>query len=308
MATATSIISYENKNLAANRKRRRSPLTIHRHVCMLEAVAAQHDGVLPPYKWLNASGYFVSYNVMMDHPEEFKHIKTYEQQHAQKYAAKLGAPHILSPAKYKTLAEYNVNGAHFAPTGLDIEPGLPESEWMALGRVLASVVQSAHWWVGDFLQYGFRTYGKKTTFDLAQQATGYSRCALYQCARIAKKFPPERRVEALTVYHHTAVASLPPETADRLLAEAVEVGLTARQILAMGREECGKGRNRFNRKTVSVILSEGTYDVLKARAVGKNVGWLIADVVEAWLASTPVVRSNNGRKTRGFRAALEVAN
>jgi len=297
---------WSDKNLEASRALRRSAQTVRRHVAVLEAVAAAHGGVLPPYKWLNEDGYFSSYNVMLDHPAEFKHIKTHEQQQAEKYQAKPGAAKIMSPAKYKKLSEYNVNGAHFAPTGLDIEPGLPESEWMELGRTLATVCQSVHWWIGDFLQYGFRTYGKKATFDLAQQATGYTRTALYECSRIAKRFPPERRVEALTVYHHKAVASLPPDTADRLLAEAVEVGLTARQIMALGQGECGKAKNRFNRKKISVTLLEDTYDKLKARAAGKRVGDLIADIIEEWLTGVPVERYANGRKTREFKTALKV--
>ncbi len=177
---------------------------------------------------------------------------------------------------------------------------------MELGRTLATLCQSVYWWIGDFLQYGFRTYGKKATFDLAQQATGYTRAMLYSCSHIAKRFPPERRVEALTVYHHRAVASLPPDTADRLLAEAVEVGLTARQIFALGQGECGKAKNRFNRKKVSVTLLEDTYGKLKARAAGKRVGDLISDIIEEWLTGVSVERYANGRKTKEFKSALKV--
>jgi hypothetical protein len=303
MATATQIVKTSLSSQSF-RAIRRSSQTIRRHVEVLETVAAQHDGVLPPYKWLNENGYFASYNVMLDHPAEFKHIKTYEQFKAEQYQAKRDTHKIALPPKFKKLSEYNVNGAHFAPTGLDIEPGLPESEWIALGRVLATVCQSAHWWVGDFLHYGFRTYGKKATFDLAQQATGWSRSQLYSCSRLAKRFPPERRVEALSVFHHNSVASLPPEIADRLLAEAVEIGLTARQIGAMGKEECGKKPNRFNRKKVPVILWETTYNKLKERAFGRSLGWVIADIVEAYLTGTPVARYDNGKKMKDFKAAI----
>jgi hypothetical protein len=304
MATATQIVKTSLSS-QSSRAIRRSAQTIHRHIEVLEEVAAQHDGILPPYKWLNENGYFTSYNVMLDHPVEFKHIKTYEQFKAEQYQAKQRAtPKIVLPPKFKKLSEYNVNGAHFAPTGLDIEPGLPENEWMALGRVLATVCQSAHWWVGDFLHYGFRTYGKKATFDLAQQATGWSRGQLYGCSRLAKRFPPERRVEALSVFHHKSVASFPPDIADRLLAEAVEIGLTARQISAMGKEECGKKPSRFNRKKVSVVLWETTYNKLKERTLGRSIGWFISDIVESYLTGRPVARYDNGRKSKDFKAAI----
>ena len=287
------------------RAARRSPMTIHRHVEVLETVAAQHGGVLPPYKWLNEHSYFTSYNVMLDHPKEFRHIKTYEQFEAEQYKPK---PGIMQPnSKFKKISEYHIPGAHFAPTGLEIEPGMAEKDWMTLGRKLALVHQSVSWWIGDFLQYGFRTYGKKTTFDLARQATGYTRQALYSCARIAKRFPPERRVEALTVYHHKCVATLPPAVADKLLAEAVEVGLTARQILALGQEECGKKKSRFDRRKVPVVLWQCTYDKLKERAEGKNLSWFIADIVESYLTGKPVERYTNGRKMKDFKAAILAA-
>ena len=308
MSTSTLAIEphYTGVRWAGNngRAQRRTSITIAKHVAVLEAVAAAHGGVLPPYKWLNENGYFTSYDVMMQHPRDFKHIKTHEQEQAEHYKPAPGSPRIMRPGKFKTMAEYHVNGAHFAPTGLEIEPGMSEKEWLALGRKLAQVCQSVNWWIGDFLQYGFRTYGKRTTFDLAQQATGYTRSQLYSCACIAKRFPPERRVEALTVFHHAAVRKLPPEKADKLLAEAVELGLTGRQLTALANEEGGKKKNRFDRKKVSVILWQTTYDTLKARAAGKNLGWFIADIIEEYLTGQPVQRYANGRKLKEFKAAI----
>jgi hypothetical protein len=145
---------------------------------------------------------------------------------------------------------------------------------------------------------------RKTTFDLAQQATGYTRAQLYSCSRIARRFPPERRVEALTFYHHTAVASLPPAVADKLLADAVEYGYTARQILVMRQEEYGKKQNRFDRRKVQVILWCTTYDKLKARAKGKALGFFIADIIESYLTGKPVERYHNGRKLKDFKKAI----
>lgn len=298
---ASAIVKFSPS--AAQLERKRSPLTVIRHVQVLEAVAAEHGGVLPTYKWLREHGYSTSYAVMLDNPKQFKHIKTYEQQHAEKYAA-TAEQKILLPPKVKTLSEYNVKGAHFSPIGLDIDPGMTEQEWMQVGRAISLVRTSAQWWIGDFLQYGFRTYGKKATFDLAQQATGYSRVLLYSCAMIAKKFPPARRVEALTVNHHHAVASIPPAVADRLLAEATEFAYSARQIREMGREECGKKNNRFDRKKIQVTLWRTTYDKLKRRAEGKHIGFFIADIVEAFLTGQPVERYANGRKLVEFKQAI----
>jgi hypothetical protein len=290
-----------------SRAQARSSITVARHAGVLEAVAAAHGGVLPPYKWLNENGYFTSYNIMLDHPAAFKHIKKYEQAQAEIYKRPPGSPAVMRNGKFKTMAEYHINGAHFAPTGLEIEPGMSEKEWMALGRKLATVCQSVTWWIGDFLQYGFRTYGKVAAFDLAQQATGYTRSQLYTCSYIAKKFPPARRVEALTVFHHHSVAGAPPELADKLLAEAVEIGLTARQLKAMVDEECGKKKNRFDRKQVQVELWQATYDKLAGRAGGRPIKWFIVDIIESYLTGKPVERYANGRKLKEFKAEILMA-
>jgi hypothetical protein len=274
--------------------RRHSDATIARHVAILERVAACHNGVLPPYKWLNENGYFASYDVSKQYPAAFAHIKTstdkkFEIYQAKETAISKGVGEILPPAKYGSLAEYHVPGATFHPTDLHIESGIPEGDWMQIGRALAAVCQSTYWWVGDWIQYGFKTFGKQTTFDLAQQATGYARAQLYDCAYIAKRFPPERRVEALTFFHHRSVAKFPPAVADKVLAESVELGLTGRQAKDAAIEETGgptkpAPHHPLQLKKVTVRLYGPTFDKLKARCVSQTVDSLIGQIVEQWIA------------------------
>jgi hypothetical protein len=306
--------------MATTAQRRYADETIAKHVAVLEDLAEAKGGVLPPYKWLNANGYFESYQVMLKFPQAFAHIQTSTDKKFEIYRAhekaKAGAVQtvgqILAPARAKTLAEYNVPGAQFNPTELRIENGLPKGEWMQIGRALASVCQSAYWWTGDWIQYGFRTYGKQTTYDLAQQATGYTRTQLYECAYIANRFPPERRVDALTFYHHQCVAKYPPAVADKVLAESVELGLTGRQAEAAAIEETGGPKKNphhpLQLKKVSIRLYGPTYDKLKARCKpGQQVGDLISQVVEEWLLGKPVQRHANGKKTEAWKAELREA-
>ncbi len=169
--------------------------------------------MLPPYKWLNEHGYFSSYEVMKKYPQAFAHIKTSTDKKFEIYQAQKKTKRRwpnTSACQGKDAGRVQRARRDFNPTSLQIEPGAPEADWLQIGRALASVCQSAYWWVGDWLQYGFRTYGKKTTYDLAQQATGYTRTQLYECAYIAKRFPPERRVGALTFFHHKCVAKFRP--------------------------------------------------------------------------------------------------
>ena len=297
---------WSKANLETCRAGRRTAETIAKHVRILEGVAKAHDGVLPNYKWLEKNGYWHSYNVMREHPAAFAHIKTTQDKKDEIYKAKGSTGSILPPSKVKTLAEYNVPGAEFNPTCLHIEPGTAEGDWMQIGRALADVCQSAYWWVGDWLQYGFRTYGKKNTFDLAMQATGYTRSKLYECAYIAKKFPPERRCGALTFFHHQSVAAYPPAVADKVLAEAVEYGLTGRQAAEAAAEETNEPR-KFENKTqrVTVSLWPDTYEALKQRADGMSVQYYVVQVLQEHLTGRPIQRYANGRRTKEFKAALK---
>ena len=286
---------WSRQNLEAIR-RRRTDATIAKHLCILEDLAKAHDGVLPPYKWLNEHGYFSSYNVMKDYPQAFAHIKTSEHRKYEIYQAQTktkaegvtAVGQILAPAKVKTLAEYHVPGASFHPTNLQIEAGTPEPDWLQIGRALASVCQSAYWWVGDWLLYGFNSYGKKTTYDLAQQATGYTRSLLHACVCTARRFPPERRVESLTFYHHQCARKFPPAVADKVLAEAAEIGLTGRQVREVAQQEIGAARPKphhlLQLKKVSVHLYGPTYEKLRARCVSQTVDSLIGQIVEEWIA------------------------
>jgi hypothetical protein len=211
-----------------------------------------------------------------------------------------------APKVLRKLSEYQIKGAFFSPTELVIEAGLSEREWMELGNALAKVCQSANWWIGDFIQYGFRTYGKSATYDLAQQATGYTRTFLYTCASTAKRFGPEKRIPELSFYHHMRAVSFPDDVVDKLLPEAAQLGLTAHQMLTLGREEYGVGQKkmRFLRKKVVIHLWTETYTRLLERADGMKPSHFIAQILEEYLTGKPVERYPNGIKTRAWREAV----
>ena len=311
--TALTTDRWSGQNLEAFRahKRKRSDGNIAKHVAILEKLAAENGGYLPTVTWMTANGYFTSYEVMKAYPAVFAHLPTesdkkFEIYHQHNHAA-TGQQTILPPAKFRNLSEYNVQGAHFNPTELAVDNGLSEGDWMELGRTLATVCQSAFWWVGDWMLYGFRTFGKKVTYDLAQQATGYSRNALYSCSHVVKRFPPERRVAALTFFHHILMAGFPPDVADRYLAEAVELGWTARQIKALAEKECGKKQKEKQRYRVPVYLWPAAYDALKERAEGMELGAFIAQIVEEYIVGKPIERYSNGQKTHAWKAAVKGA-
>lgn len=303
-STPTIVNETSELQTLRNHKRKLSDETIRRHVEVMERLTKDNNGRIPQFRWLRDHGYFSSYQVMLDYPAAFAHLqrdffKTFEtyQNHNSAF--------VLPPGHFRKLSEYDVQGARFNPTELALDAGLSEHEFVAIGRALATVGQSSHWWIGDFISYGFSTYGKKVTYDLAQQATGYPRGRLYSCARVAKRFCPTRRVAALTIFHHQVICRLAPEQADELLAEAVEFGLTARQLLALSQERYGKKKSRYKRQKVSLSLWTETYDKLLDRAEGMPVRDFIVQIVEEYLLGKPVARYANGKKKREWREAVK---
>jgi hypothetical protein len=286
--------------------RKLSDKTIQKHVGILQQLAAANNGMVPPCRWFKYEGkkYFRSYDVSTQYPGAFAHLKREADKKFEIYQAhNSGTPEILPPQKrnilapesYKTIAEYDVPGARFSPTELRISEGLDEQHWMQIGRALAHVCMSTFWWIGDFILYGKQHYGQRVAYDLAQQSTAFSKAALNRCVRVARRYPPERRVEALTFYHHSILASFLPELSDKLLAEAVEYGYTARQLKKMADEAVGIPEFEKSWKQLTFVIAVNDYDELHARSLhdrncpmdvyGKNrVKWMIGNIVSEWLA------------------------
>jgi hypothetical protein len=293
MATS-ALAKIETRGLGAMRmrKRKRSDATIQKHVEILEQLALVNGGMLPSFKWLNRHGYFSSYDMMCQYPAAFAHIKREQERKYGLYDAHNGVevlpPNngVLAPAKYKSLADYHVEGARLSPTELRIAEGTSEQEWVQIGRALAHVCMSTYWWIGDFIAYGKRNYGVKISYDLAQQATGFTRGVLYSCVRVAKCFPPERRVEALTFYHHNILCKFLPELADKLLAEAVECGYTARQVRELADEAIGRPKKEKREQTsteVTFKMPKDMYTELLERASSPVHHFIPMVIIASWL-------------------------
>jgi hypothetical protein len=297
-----SVVSpiYKSVPVLRSKFRKMSDETIQQHVKELEDLATAHGGYVPRYKWLNAHGYFSAYRCMKVYPAAFAHLKqegekSFDIDHAHNATPEILPPEraILAPANYKSIAEYDISGARFSPTELRISEGLDEKSWQQLGRALAHICQSTYWWIGDFILYGKRHYGTRVTYTLAQQATSYSKNALYLCVRVAKKFPPERRAAALTFYHHALLVQYAPELSDKLLAEGAEYGYTARQLKKMADEATGVPEKEVAWKALSVVLPVADYQALHGHCNGmketkgmgyrRRVEWLASKIVDEWL-------------------------
>jgi predicted transcriptional regulator len=206
---------------------------------------------------------------------------------ARKRAEKMRG--ILQPSDVvHALSDYNVQGASFNPTELKLEAGLPEGDWMEIGRALAHVRESAHFWLGDWIEYGRKTYGIQTTLDLAKQATGLSENTLRNAAMCARRYAPEHRKPALSYMHHFIVIKYPHDVRDKALNEASELGLTTRQTVKAAeaiRPTKKKEPRPWHRECISIPLFPETIERLQdmASAERRPVRWLVARALEEWL-------------------------
>jgi len=189
-------------------------------------------------------------------------------------------------SKGRKLSSYEVEGAAYNPIEMNLPPGLPEVEWMSIGSKLVTVFESAAWWIGDWLLYGIETYGKKTAFDLAQQATGKKKNTLQTYACVCRKLGPELRVAGLSFDKHTYVCTLPPEKRKPVLEQAVELGLNDAQLRELVCEERGvvvpvsfRRRKIKDRMRVKIWLRGETFSQLQDMIGFKSVNQFIEELV-----------------------------
>lgn len=117
-------------------------------------------------------------------------------------------------------------------------PGLslPETEtfddWRNLGRKLCMSARAVNWLIGDWLIDGAERFGDQAR----EEAQAIFRSDVQRFDPIVKtcrRFPPERRHDALTFGHHAAVAAIEDDAeAEKVLTEAEASGATVAMVKA----------------------------------------------------------------------------
>ena len=85
-------------------------------------------------------------------------------------------------------------------TALHLGPSLSFGDWQQLGRRVGAVADSSAWWIGDWLLFGERSYGRR--YRGAIEATGLDYQTLRNYAWVASRFSVSRRRDDLTFGHH----------------------------------------------------------------------------------------------------------
>lgn len=104
----------------------------------------------------------------------------------------------------------------------------PLSEWIAVGRSLATQKQNIDWLIGDWLAFGRRRFPEQ--IDMALGDLGEDPRRLKRIETTVQAFPPHKRDTSLTFDHHAHVADMPVQEALPLLKRAKDERLTSRQL------------------------------------------------------------------------------
>lgn len=132
-------------------------------------------------------------------------------------------------------------------TGLQLPPGLTFDQWQQVGFTLRRINKAWKWWVGDWLNYGERTYGEM--YSQAMEETGLKYNELAQIAHVARQIDPSMRHEGLPWTSHAAVAKLDKDQAIALLNRAEQNGWAREMVRAAAKMITG-GNNIMPAETL----------------------------------------------------------
>lgn len=113
---------------------------------------------------------------------------------------------------------------------LQLPLGLDFDGWVRVGQQLGRFEAASRWWIGDWLNYGERSYGQAYAQEI--DATGLDYGSLNQCRWVADRIEFVRRRRNLSWSHHYEVAKLTVEQQDYWLDKAEQNDWTRKELRA----------------------------------------------------------------------------
>jgi site-specific DNA-methyltransferase (adenine-specific) len=92
------------------------------------------------------------------------------------------------------------------------------TDWQECGAFIRETEKSVQFWIGDWLNFGEKQWGKR--YEEGIQQTGLEYQTLRDYKWVAAHIPVSYRNDKLSYHHHREVASLPPEKQVALLQQA----------------------------------------------------------------------------------------
>lgn len=141
---------------------------------------------------------------------------------------------------------------------LRIPVGLTFESWRHIGRNLKMINNSSAWWLGDWLVYGESRFPGRYRVVIEETALDYQTLRNY--AWVARRFPPGRRHDALSLQHHAEIAALSDAEQDKWLERAEKEKWSTRRLRKELREarELSGDMPRKGTQTKVVVNLDGT--------------------------------------------------
>ena len=112
--------------------------------------------------------------------------------------------------------------------GYELKSGTTFEEWQAQGAMLFDMAHKCPFLIGDWVTVGEAQWGEKYAQALDSTKLRYETLRNY--VWVCQQVELVRRQEKLTFSHHAAVASLPPEKQDEMLALAIAEGWSSKEL------------------------------------------------------------------------------
>ena len=121
-----------------------------------------------------------------------------------------------SPSRDLIVSSFRLHKNGLSPIG---KPTF--TNWQECGVFIQEAEKSVQFWIGDWLNFGEKAWGKK--YEEALEKTGLDYQTLRDYKWVASKVPLSSRNDKLSFHHHREVASLTPEKQTYLLNKAASL-------------------------------------------------------------------------------------
>src|SRR5438270_10122244 len=121
---------------------------------------------------------------------------------------------VLSSASDLVVSSFRLHKNGLTPIG---KPTF--ANWQQCGVFIQEAEKSVQFWIGDWLNYGQKVWGKK--YEEALEKTGLDYQTLRNYKWVAASVPLSLRRDTLSFHHHKEVANLESEKQAYLLNQAV---------------------------------------------------------------------------------------
>jgi hypothetical protein len=113
---------------------------------------------------------------------------------------------------------FSFRGATPVRVGLRFGTTIHFDQWVEIGRRVHAHEDASLWWLGDWLNYGKRMYGRRYRHGI--ELTGLEYQTLRNYAMVARRFELCRRRDTLSFHHHAELCALPTDEQERWLDDA----------------------------------------------------------------------------------------